>query len=546
MPFSKRGVGSNNVLKKNKFCVINQDLIRASDTKNSQRNKKIPSLGIDESFDAFSSNATSLQLSFQNILKIDNLQIFNNLTILNLDNNHISKIENLQFLINLHWLDLSFNNISKIQGLEKLTHLRNLSLFHNRIEKIENLEAQFKTLQCLSLGYNNITVGNDNSDQIFSFLQNFENLKILTLMQNPISNDINYKKLILSYIPSIKYLDYRLMHDGEQQGTYSSDPCHPCDIFLDAHDSLLMDECKKDVSKISDLIQAVFCKVRSLVDKLQPVEEMKKNRMQKSIPIDEIISSHDSEMKETSKIHKNEWANLNEEKDKILSIADESLLEIRLSTAARSTIPIDKESDDIKANDDIVSTKDDPNFQLDQILQHEIDNDKMIDDIIGQLKQSLSDNLSNKFELIKKYKTKLFGIMDNFFQLLNDYNQFSSEKIKNVEKHTDKCNENNSDSKENKIDHVDVSTDKNRSCESKDISASETDHFQIISLLCTNLKRDVDDIQKNVCCHEKAVCDSILCSYRESTHNRYRDRVYEIYQIKEKEHMDSGIHNISV
>ena len=39
----------------------------------------------------------------------------------------------MDHLVHLEWLDLSFNNISKIEGLDKLTKLTDLSLFANRI-----------------------------------------------------------------------------------------------------------------------------------------------------------------------------------------------------------------------------------------------------------------------------------------------------------------------------------------------------------------------------------------------------------------------------
>ena len=38
------------------------------------------------------------------ILKIDNLWIYENITKLQLDNNIIEKIENIHFLVNLEWL----------------------------------------------------------------------------------------------------------------------------------------------------------------------------------------------------------------------------------------------------------------------------------------------------------------------------------------------------------------------------------------------------------------------------------------------------------
>ncbi|KFO27661.1 Leucine-rich repeat-containing protein 48 [Fukomys damarensis] len=97
----------------------------------------------------------SLQLDFQNILRIDNLWQFENLKKLQLDNNIIERIEGLENLTQLVWLDLSFNNITVIEGLDTLVNLEDLSLFNNRISKIDSLDALVK-LQVLSLGNNQI------------------------------------------------------------------------------------------------------------------------------------------------------------------------------------------------------------------------------------------------------------------------------------------------------------------------------------------------------------------------------------------------------
>ena len=59
--------------------------------------------------------ASSLILSYKNIMKIENLIGFEKLTKLCLDNNSIETISNLTPLTNLKWLDLSFNKISKIE-----------------------------------------------------------------------------------------------------------------------------------------------------------------------------------------------------------------------------------------------------------------------------------------------------------------------------------------------------------------------------------------------------------------------------------------------
>lgn len=52
---------------------------------------------------------------------------------------------------NLTWLDLSFNQIQKIEGLETLKHLTDLSLQDNLVSELEGLEELTK-LQCFSIG----------------------------------------------------------------------------------------------------------------------------------------------------------------------------------------------------------------------------------------------------------------------------------------------------------------------------------------------------------------------------------------------------------
>eukprot|EP00736_Rhodelphis_marinus_P008210 Rmarinus@m.19175 len=152
-----------------------------------------------------------LTFSFKNILKIDNLTGLENLTKLQLDNNILEKIENLDHLVNLTWLDLSFNNIEKIEGLEKLTKLTDLTLFNNRISVLENLDT-LTNLQVLSVGNNLIT----HMDSML-YLRPFKNLRLLNAAGNPISKEADYRAYILAHIPSLKYIDYRLIDETALQ-----------------------------------------------------------------------------------------------------------------------------------------------------------------------------------------------------------------------------------------------------------------------------------------------------------------------------------------
>ncbi|KAI8506378.1 Dynein regulatory complex subunit 3 [Branchiostoma belcheri] len=150
----------------------------------------------------------SLRLDFKNILKIDNLWRFTSLTKLQMDNNIIEKIEGMDALVNLVWLDLSFNNIEVIEGLDKLTKIRDLTLYNNKISSIENMDA-LVDLHVLS-------VGNNELDQLENliYLRRFKQLKTLNLSGNPFCDDPNFKHYVIAYLPTLQFLDYRLIDEN--------------------------------------------------------------------------------------------------------------------------------------------------------------------------------------------------------------------------------------------------------------------------------------------------------------------------------------------
>eukprot|EP00277_Geminigera_cryophila_P028042 CAMPEP_0179463752 /NCGR_PEP_ID=MMETSP0799-20121207/45724_1 /TAXON_ID=46947 /ORGANISM="Geminigera cryophila, Strain CCMP2564" /LENGTH=544 /DNA_ID=CAMNT_0021267161 /DNA_START=12 /DNA_END=1646 /DNA_ORIENTATION=- len=166
----------------------------------------------------------ALSFSFQNILKIDNLNGLFALVKLQLDNNIIEKIENISHLTNLEWLDLSFNNISKIEGLESLLKLTDLSLFNNRVEKLTGLDT-LTDLNCLSMGNNSI---NDLLSSL-QYLRSFGNLRILNMQGNPCSRDPDYHTRVIAHLAQrgdqgksghlsdLVYLDYKLVDPEKVQ-----------------------------------------------------------------------------------------------------------------------------------------------------------------------------------------------------------------------------------------------------------------------------------------------------------------------------------------
>lgn len=179
-----------------------------------------------------------ITLSFKRIGRIENLMGFEKLVKLCLDNNYIEDISNLGQLVTLKWLDLSFNKIRKIQGLDSLVNLEDISLYSNKISVVEGLDKLTK-LQCLSLGNNRI----DSLEQVIR-LRQIRSLKMLTLSDNPVCKEAEYRMIVLAYVDSIKYLDYALINTAER--ATAKEQYH--DELLDVEDkeSVIFDKVARD------------------------------------------------------------------------------------------------------------------------------------------------------------------------------------------------------------------------------------------------------------------------------------------------------------
>ncbi len=180
----------------------------------------------------------TLTLSFKRIAKIENLIGFERLIKLCLDNNSIEDIINLSHLTSLKWLDLSFNKIRKIHGLDALIHLEDLSLYSNKISSVDGLEKLVK-LQCLSLGNNRI----DSMEQIIK-LRQLRNLKMLTLSDNPICRESEYRMIVLAYVDNITYLDYALIDNNDR--TIAKEQYHDELLDVEEKESVLKEKLLRD------------------------------------------------------------------------------------------------------------------------------------------------------------------------------------------------------------------------------------------------------------------------------------------------------------
>ena len=92
----------------------------------------------------------SLDFSYKNLTKIDNLNQCNSLQCLSLSNNSITHIDGLEGLKSLRILSLESNLLQKIENLSSLVMLEKLYLDMNYIKRIEGLE-NLATLQELSV-----------------------------------------------------------------------------------------------------------------------------------------------------------------------------------------------------------------------------------------------------------------------------------------------------------------------------------------------------------------------------------------------------------
>uniref|UniRef100_A0A8D0KRN2 Dynein regulatory complex subunit 3 n=1 Tax=Strix occidentalis caurina TaxID=311401 RepID=A0A8D0KRN2_STROC len=194
-------------------------------------------------------DVTELQLSFRNILQIDNLWQFENLTKLQLDNNIIEKIEALESLVHLVWLDLSFNNIEVIEGLDTLVKLQDLSLYNNRISKIEHMDTLHE-LQIFSIGKNNLTTLED-----VIYLRRFKNLRTLNLSGNPFCDNEQYMLFVVAHLPDLVYLDFKLVSDT----TVSISAFPACEIRQDSYDiaESKQAEYKEDILQLSEALMTL-------------------------------------------------------------------------------------------------------------------------------------------------------------------------------------------------------------------------------------------------------------------------------------------------
>uniref|UniRef100_A0A914DQ97 Probable U2 small nuclear ribonucleoprotein A' n=1 Tax=Acrobeloides nanus TaxID=290746 RepID=A0A914DQ97_9BILA len=133
---------------------------------------------------------------------------------LSLRNVQIPAIENLgatrdQFDV----VDLSDNNIRKLDNLPLLKRLESLILHNNRIQQIQkDIDEMLPNLKWMVLTNNNLTELGDIDP-----LAGCPKLEYLTLMGNPLTHKPNYRLYVIFKVKSLRVLDYRRIRDAERE-----------------------------------------------------------------------------------------------------------------------------------------------------------------------------------------------------------------------------------------------------------------------------------------------------------------------------------------
>ncbi|XP_062428225.1 leucine-rich repeat-containing protein 23 [Rhea pennata] len=115
---------------------------------------------------------------------------------------------NLPKLKNLY---LAQNAISSLEGLEGLGQLTTLHLRDNQLETLDGFCSTMKCLQYLNLRNNGI-----NSLQEVAKLQVLPMLRALVLLDNPCSDEADYRVEVLVLLPHLERLDKEFFEEDER------------------------------------------------------------------------------------------------------------------------------------------------------------------------------------------------------------------------------------------------------------------------------------------------------------------------------------------
>jgi len=132
---------------------------------------------------------------------------------LDLRGNKIAVIENLGATQDQYdSIDLTDNEITKLEGFPQLNRIRTLLVSNNRIARIaNNLGEQLPNMETLVLSNNKLQNLTDIDP-----LAELPNLRRLSLLENTISKKQHYRLYIIHKLPKLKLLDFRKIKEKER------------------------------------------------------------------------------------------------------------------------------------------------------------------------------------------------------------------------------------------------------------------------------------------------------------------------------------------
>lgn len=134
-----------------------------------------------------------------------------------LQQNVLTEISHLEGLDALETLNVSNNHIARLANLSCLPNLRTLIATHNNLSDLDSVKhvAELTALHTLDLQNNQIS-----DPGIVECLKQIPDLRCLYLKGNPVVSAIkNYRKALVSSIPTLTYLDDRPVFEPERRTT---------------------------------------------------------------------------------------------------------------------------------------------------------------------------------------------------------------------------------------------------------------------------------------------------------------------------------------
>ena len=155
----------------------------------------------------------SLELAGNQISNLNGIQFFNKLKILILRENSLAKIDCINHMEYLTFLDVSFN---KLRNCDKpsIGILPSLQVFLCDNNYLKNINGFEKFYSIQSMSFENNKIPDYNSLERLVIL---ENLKDLSLGNNPITKSINYRNTMIRMFPYLLKLDGKEITNEEKE-----------------------------------------------------------------------------------------------------------------------------------------------------------------------------------------------------------------------------------------------------------------------------------------------------------------------------------------